>query len=293
VRIPLLFLAGQPRPASHQLAADELRQRLLDLDERVEGVQAFDPWFELPRRLGAAQHENGEQRQLGIGQTECVVQQVPILDRTAARPAGEAHPAAPAPPVERGADGRLVVLDHGVSVGALVAGRAQGVERERIDVWGRTLLLDEAAENANLHGIEVHGGSLSTYSRAVEGNPRSTDFVALGHAGSENFAGLESFENPGVTHVQMTSAELTALGPVNSQPDLYVASIEYWPQARCLESKSLKLYLNSFRNEEAFCEALAVKIRDDVAAALELPGDKVRVTLEQNVRGGITITATA
>jgi 7-cyano-7-deazaguanine reductase len=127
----------------------------------------------------------------------------------------------------------------------------------------------------------------------VEGNPRSADFIALGHAGSEHFGGLESFENPGVTHVEMTSDELTALGPVNSQPDLYVATIEYWPQARCLESKSLKLYLNAFRNEEAFCEALAVKIRDDVATALELPPDKVRVTLEQKIRGGITITATA
>ena len=127
----------------------------------------------------------------------------------------------------------------------------------------------------------------------MEGTSRSTDFVALGHAGSEHFAGLESFENPGVSHVELTSDELTALGPVNSQPDLYTATIEYWPQARCLESKSLKLYLNSFRNEEAFCEALAVMIRDDLAAALELPTDKVRVTLEQNVRGGIRITATA
>ena len=127
----------------------------------------------------------------------------------------------------------------------------------------------------------------------MEGTPRSTDLVALGHAGSEHFAGLESFENPGVSHVELTSDELTALGPVNSQPDLYTATIEYWPQARCLESKSLKLYLNSFRSEEAFCEALAVKIRDDLAAALELPTDKVRVTLEQNVRGGIRITATA
>ena len=42
-----------------------------------------------------------------------------------------------------------------------------------------------------------------------------------------------------------------------------------------------------------FCEALAVRIRDDVAAALELTADKVEVTLEQKARGGITITATA
>jgi 7-cyano-7-deazaguanine reductase len=120
--------------------------------------------------------------------------------------------------------------------------------------------------------------------------PRSTDFVALGHAGSEHFAGLESFPNPGVSHVELTSDELAAVCPVTGQPDLYVATIEYSPGPLCLESKSLKLYLNGFRNEGAFCEALAVRIRDDVAAALELPAVKVRVTLRQKARGGISIT---
>ena len=121
----------------------------------------------------------------------------------------------------------------------------------------------------------------------------SKEFVALGHAGSEHYAGLESFENPGVSHVVMRSDELVAVCPVTGQPDLYVASIEFWPQGLCLESKSLKLYLNGFRNEGAFCEALAVRIRDDVAEALELPSDKVRVTLEQKARGGISIVATS
>jgi 7-cyano-7-deazaguanine reductase len=90
----------------------------------------------------------------------------------------------------------------------------------------------------------------------------------------------------------MTSDELTAVCPVTGQPDLYVATIEYWPQALCLESKSLKLYLVRFRDEGAFCEALAVRIRDDVAEALELPTAKVRVTLRQKARGGISIVAT-
>ena len=122
---------------------------------------------------------------------------------------------------------------------------------------------------------------------------RSTDFVALGHAGSEHYAGLETFPNPGVSHVEMTSDELTAVCPITAQPDLYVATIEYEPGELCLESKSLKLYLARFRNEGAFCEALAVRIRDDVAAALQLEPDRVQVTLEQKARGGITITATA
>jgi 7-cyano-7-deazaguanine reductase len=127
----------------------------------------------------------------------------------------------------------------------------------------------------------------------VDAKTPSTGFVALGHAGSEHYAGLETFDNPGVSHVEMTSDELTAVCPVTGQPDLYVASVEYWPQSLCLESKSLKLYLSTFRNEGAFCEALAVRIRDDVAEALDLPTDKVRVTLEQKARGGITITATS
>jgi 7-cyano-7-deazaguanine reductase len=119
------------------------------------------------------------------------------------------------------------------------------------------------------------------------------DFVALGSPGSETYAGLETFPNPGVSHVDLTSDELTAMCPVTGQPDMYIAQIEYWPETLCLESKSLKLYLMSFRNEGVFAEGLAVKIRDDIAAALELQADAVSVTLEQKSRGGITITATA
>ena len=126
----------------------------------------------------------------------------------------------------------------------------------------------------------------------METAPRSTDFVALGRPGSEHFAGLETFANPGVSHVEMTSDELTAVCPVTGQPDLYVATIEYWPGDLCIESKSLKLYLGSYRDEGHFCEALAVKIRDDVAETVELPLEKVRVTLRQKSRGGVTITAT-
>ncbi|MGZ4383932.1 MAG: preQ(1) synthase [Gaiellaceae bacterium] len=121
---------------------------------------------------------------------------------------------------------------------------------------------------------------------------RRTDFVALGQPGNEAYAGLETFPNPGVSLVEMTSDELTAVCPVTGQPDMYVATIEYRPGELCLESKSLKLYLSRFRDEGAFCEALAVRIRDDVAAALRLSSEQVRVTLRQKSRGGIAINAT-
>lgn len=119
------------------------------------------------------------------------------------------------------------------------------------------------------------------------------EFTALGHAGSEHYAGLETFPNPGVSLVDLTSDELTAVCPITGQPDFYLASIEYAPDRFCLESKSVKLYLARYRNEGAFCEALAVRIRDDVAEALQLDASRVTVTLEQKARGGITITATA
>ena len=124
-------------------------------------------------------------------------------------------------------------------------------------------------------------------------NERTGEFVALGHAGSEHYVGLETFPNPGVARVEMTSDELAAICPITGQPDIYVATIDYAPDALCLESKSLKLYLATFRNEGRFCEALAVTIRDDVATALDLPAARVQVTLRQKSRGGITITATA
>jgi 7-cyano-7-deazaguanine reductase len=119
------------------------------------------------------------------------------------------------------------------------------------------------------------------------------EFVALGHAGSDAYAGLETFPNPGVAAVELTSDELTAVCPITSQPDLYTLTIEYRPRGLCLESKSLKLYLARFRDQGVFCEALAVQIRDEVAEALELDRADVHVRLVQKARGGITITASA
>jgi len=120
-----------------------------------------------------------------------------------------------------------------------------------------------------------------------------TEFVALGSPGSEAYAGLETFPNPGVSRVEMRSDELTAVCPITGQPDLYAATIEYDPRELCLESKSLKLYLMQFRDQGHFCEALTVRIRDDVAQALDLTPERVRVTLVQKARGGITITASS
>src|SRR5204863_9575592 len=146
-------------------------------------------------------------------------------------------------------------------------------------------LADERDRAAAVRVRERRTGEVDAqHARTVRSVERETDFVALGHAGSEHFAGLETFENPGVSSVEMRSDELTAVCPITGQPDLYVVTISYGPESLCLESKSLKLYLAGFRNEGAFCEALAVRIRDDVAGALELPPERAQVTLEQKAR---------
>jgi 7-cyano-7-deazaguanine reductase len=117
------------------------------------------------------------------------------------------------------------------------------------------------------------------------------DFVALGHAGSDAYAGLETFPNPGVTRVELVSDELTAVCPITNQPDFYTATIAYEPRELCLESKSVKIYLARFHDQGVFCEALAVQIRDEVAEALAVDAPAVHVDLRQKARGGITITA--
>jgi 7-cyano-7-deazaguanine reductase len=89
----------------------------------------------------------------------------------------------------------------------------------------------------------------------------------------------------------MHATELTSVCPRSGQPDFGSVVIEYTPRERCLESKALKLYLWSYRDEPAFCEVLAARIADDLVYAIA-PA-RVRVEVHQNVRGGIGIVATA
>jgi hypothetical protein len=123
-------------------------------------VQAVAALLQLAGRLRAAQHEHREQGDLGVGEADGVVQQVPVLRGAAPGPAREPNPAATAELVESGADRRLVVGHDRIAVGRLVAGGAQRVQRQRIDVRRRSLLLDQAAKNTQLDGAEVHALSL-------------------------------------------------------------------------------------------------------------------------------------
>ncbi|WP_420615365.1 preQ(1) synthase [Candidatus Palauibacter sp.] len=94
-----------------------------------------------------------------------------------------------------------------------------------------------------------------------------------------------------VQRVRLRALEFTSLCPKTGQPDFGRVTIDYEPRDRCLESKALKFYLWSFRDEGEFCETLAARIADDVVYAVA--PRRVRVDVEQNVRGGIEIVATA
>ncbi|WP_419861466.1 preQ(1) synthase [Candidatus Palauibacter sp.] len=94
-----------------------------------------------------------------------------------------------------------------------------------------------------------------------------------------------------VQRVRLRALEFTSLCPKTGQPDFGQVTINYGPDDRCLESKALKFYLWSFRDEGEFCETLAARIADDVVYAVAPRW--VRVEVEQNVRGGIEIVATA
>ncbi len=101
----------------------------------------------------------------------------------------------------------------------------------------------------------------------------------------------EAFPAPNVRLVTLTGTEFTSICPKTGQPDFGTVIIEYVPKDLCIESKALKYYLWSYRNEGAFCEALAAQIADDVVYAIKPKSLTVRVT--QNVRGGIALVAEA
>ena len=101
----------------------------------------------------------------------------------------------------------------------------------------------------------------------------------------------EAFDAPDVQRVTLDAQEFTSMCPRTGQPDFGSVEIEYGPDARCLESKSVKYYLWSFRDEGAFCETLAARIADDIVYAIAPAWVNVRI--HQAVRGGITIVAEA
>ncbi len=105
---------------------------------------------------------------------------------------------------------------------------------------------------------------------------------------------LETFDNPCPQRdyaIQIVCPEFTSVCPKTGQPDFGTLSIDYVPDAKCVELKSLKLYLQQFRNEGIYYEHATNRILDDLAAVVR--PRRMTLTASFTPRGGITTRVTA
>ena len=105
---------------------------------------------------------------------------------------------------------------------------------------------------------------------------------------------LQTFPNPNPDRdyvIFLECPEFTCLCPMTGQPDFATFEIQYIPDKLCIELKSLKLYLWSYRNEGAYHEAVTNKLLSDLVAACQPRWMEVKGIF--NVRGGIETTVTA
>lgn len=105
---------------------------------------------------------------------------------------------------------------------------------------------------------------------------------------------LETFVNPRPDRdytIHISTPEFTCLCPKTGQPDFATIEIDYVPAALCVELKSLKLYMWSFRDRGAFHEAVTNEILDDIVKAIQPSFMRVRAVF--NVRGGVYTTVVA
>jgi 7-cyano-7-deazaguanine reductase len=108
---------------------------------------------------------------------------------------------------------------------------------------------------------------------------------------SPNEARLETFPNPAPRRnyrIHFETDDFTSVCPITGQPDFARIDVDYVPERLCVESKSLKFYLASYRNERAFNEAVTNRILDDFVKACA-PREAI-VTAQFSARGGIALT---
>jgi 7-cyano-7-deazaguanine reductase len=105
---------------------------------------------------------------------------------------------------------------------------------------------------------------------------------------------LEVFPNPKPSRdytIRIDTPEFTCLCPKTGQPDFATLQLEYIPDQHCVELKSWKIYLWSYRDEGAFHEAVTNRILDDLVAALKPRYARLEAIF--NVRGGVYTTVVA
>ena len=112
---------------------------------------------------------------------------------------------------------------------------------------------------------------------------------------SESFRDvLETFDNQYSSRdytIEIVCPEFTSVCPKTGQPDFGTLTFRYVPDRKCVELKSLKLYLQQFRNEGIFYETATNRILDDLVAAIS--PRQMQLTAAFTARGGITTTITA
>ena len=111
---------------------------------------------------------------------------------------------------------------------------------------------------------------------------------------SPDKARLETFPNPAPARdyrIHFETDDFTSVCPITGQPDFARIDVDYVPDRVCVESKSLKFYLASYRNERAFNEAVTNRILDDFVKACA-PREAI-VTAQFSARGGIALTVRA
>jgi 7-cyano-7-deazaguanine reductase len=134
---------------------------------------------------------------------------------------------------------------------------------------------------------------------AVQKAKRASQLTILGRSeaklpASPVEARLETFPNPAPRQnyrIHFETDDFTSVCPVTGQPDFARIDIDYVPDRLCVESKSLKFYLASYRNERAFNEAVTNRILDDFVKACA--PREVIITTQFSARGGIALTVRA
>ena len=125
-------------------------------------------------------------------------------------------------------------------------------------------------------------------------NPEHANLTELGKGGTQPKRSLETFPNRNPERdylVELETSEFSCLCPKTGQPDFAHIFIRYTPNEKIVESKSLKLYLWTYRDEGLFHEHFANQLLTDLVDALDPKW--CRVEVDFNARGGIGIVVTA
>ena len=128
----------------------------------------------------------------------------------------------------------------------------------------------------------------------IQENPEDSDLTKLGEGGTHPNRNLETFPNRNPERdyvVELRTSEFTCVCPKTGQPDFAEILIRYVPDKKIVESKSLKLYLWTFRDEGTFHEHFANRLLDDLVEVLNPRW--CRVEVDFNARGGIGIVVSA